>query len=298
MNTQGATTAWQRRQTRAPGIIGGLLLLLIVFSWGVQGCTLSRPTTRTILPADKAWWMSVLPDGRRIFFHPGKDSTRLMLLDTATGQETLVSENMALRGWLGDELVYGPAIDYRTEKDYYVVDLTSLLVVKLERPADAEAIPGHVLEADAIYAISTGKRTYDLLLLRYDASGDVTGGYYVDGVRDLPVLLAGIPYKTPPELPYSLSETLPDGRTRLRDRFPSPDGRYYYTCEYRGVEPGVLRIYSEQGELLNSVSATSTWDIGCYGWAWDSSGVYFHMGADPIMGPLRSGPLELLLAQP
>jgi hypothetical protein len=109
----------------------------------------------------------------------------------------------------------------------------------------------------------------------------VVGGYAVYDVHDPDALLAGRPYKIVP--PFSYNST---------GKHLSPDGDYYYTCD--GFV--TLRIYSQQGDLLNFAGPSDS-DLGliCYGWAWDGSGVFIQeFGQGPAIGEHRIGPLQLL----
>jgi len=293
----------RRKPARNIVMIGLFLLFLLPgCTWGAPTPLPPRPPTpgiETILPAGKAEQVYVLPDGRRVLFReepPGYKSP-LMLLDVATGQEVLVSEEMDWAEWLDKELLYEHGTRVSGE-DQYVVNLQPLAVVKLKwLPADAEALPGHVQEADDVYAIATGSRegsrVYTLLIVERDPSGNVTRGYVTTEVRNLDTLLGDIPYKKPPRHPYY--------NTNLSE-YPSPDGQYYYTW-VRGssAKPDILQIYSQQGMLLNSVSASSSnWLLICHGWAWDSSGVYFQESRKVGFwgSPYEYSPLELLRVNP
>lgn len=255
-------------------------LLFLLLSYLLCGCTpLGVPTTRTILPADKAVLLYFLPDGRRIVYTaPSQPS--IMLLDVATGQSVPVPENAGVLP-LDDDLLYGE--DSSTGiRYYYVVDLGPMVAIRLEPlPGGMEALPRYAREADSIYAMVTDSSLgkYMLLFLQHDPVGDVTQGYYVSGVRDLDALLSGIPYKTPP----------PSFSCPWNEKVPSPDGRYYY------ILYGGLRIYSHQGELLNTDSRKH---LCCYGWAWDSSGVYVQERREGMIVSPQVGPLELFLAEP
>ena len=256
----------------------GLLFLLL--SYLLCGCApLGVPTTRTILPADKAVLLYFLPDGRRIVYTaPSQPS--IMLLDVATGQSVPIPETAGVLP-LDNDLLYGE--DSSTGiRYYYVVDLGPMAAIRLEPlPGGQEALPERIQEADSIYAIVTDSSLgkYTLLLLDRDSFGSVTEGYFIRGVRDLDTLLAGVPYGTPP--PY---RPCPGN-----EKVPSPDGRYYY------ILSGGLRIYSQQGKLLNTDARKDSY---CYGWAWDSSGVYVQESKIGMFAPLRVSPLQLLLAEP
>jgi hypothetical protein len=105
----------------------------------------------------------------------------------------------------------------------------------------------------------------------------VTAGYFIRGVRDLDTLLASVPYGTPP-----LFTSCP-----VEKKVFSPNGRYYYYWST------ALEIYSQQDKLLNSVYSKA---LHCFGWAWDSSGVYVQ---ERRGGPTHDiGALQLLLAEP
>jgi hypothetical protein len=199
-----------------------------------------------------------------------------MLLDVATGQDTPVPEGIGALP-LDDQLLYGEK-DSAGIRCYYVVDLLSMVAVRLgPLPGGSEALVGHVREAESIYALKTGADKYRLLLLTRKSDGSVSQGYYVEDVRNLDTLLAGVRYGTPPRVPPC----------PLDQEVFSPNGQYYY------VESEELRIYSPQGELLNSISGKY---LHCYGWAWDSSGVYVQ---ERRGGPTHDiGALQLLLAEP
>lgn len=234
--------------------------------------TANRP--RLVLPAEKAAFVYVLPDGRGIVF---RVEDELVLLDVATGRETPIPGRMAWVVWLDDNLLYGESDD-----ECYVATLQPVSVVGLETlPADSAALAGHIRAAGDLYVLTTAKG-HALLLLGRDASGNVTQGYVVQGARNLELLLAGIPYKTPSPHPYYSEQ----------EQYPSPDGRYYYTC---AEAPGTLRIYSRDGRPLNSVSTPGS-TLACHGWAADSSGVYFQ--ANPSGSAFKVGPLELLPVGP
>lgn len=288
MGLQRGKQGWRKRRFA----VAGLLFLLLVLSSGCicikveEGPLAGHRGARTILPAEKAWWIYVLPDGRRILYEmpsqgPG-DPGRLMLLDVATGKEVLISKGMSWAEWLDDELLYGEGSSgsVRGPDYYYVVNLRPLSVVRLEAlPGGAEALPRSIHEADSIYALVTDSenKKYRLLLLQRGPSGEVTQGYYAEDVRNLEVLLAGIPYRLAPPLVYNSV---------------SPDGQYYYACRTRDTLE--MRIYSQRGDLLNSVVPHS-YTLTCYGWAWDSSGVYFQEDGG---WSRRVGPLELLPVKP
>lgn len=266
-----------RRGTKV--IIGILLLLPLLSCLSKEGPLPGHPGARLILPADKAEWVSVLPDGRRILFNPGFGYF-LTLLDVGTGNEIPISKEIATAGWFDDELVYG----FGYGEKHFVVDLRLFSVIKLESlPPGSPALPRHIREADAVYVLGNGAI---LLLLEREPSGTVTGGYAAMNVRNLDMLLAGIPYKVPPSFGDPNSG---------QEEHPSPDGRYYYTCKHT-VPDEVLRIYSQQGDLLNFVSVSNT--LTCYGWAWDNSGVYFRESVTPMIGPARFSPLQLLPVRP
>jgi len=300
-----------RKRARGIAIVGLLLILLLGCTWPwddpaptpaespgaatpppTSGPTPTEPpAAEMILPADRAGWVYVLPDGRRILFR-SEDDTSLTLLDVATGEKVPISKEMTVAEWIDDELLYGESGD---GQNHYVVNLQSLSVVKLDAlPANSAAIPRYVQEAGGIYAIATGEVGHNLLLLERDRSGNVIGGYVVEEVRNLGMLLASVPYKMPPDHPYyDASE----------ENVPSLDGQHYYTCSL-----SALGIYSQEGELLRSVSASdsdsgsdlgSDTELHCHGWAWDSGGVYFQewrtAGEDSFT---QNGPLELLEVEP
>lgn len=265
------------RQTRDKAVaIAGLLFLLLTGS--VLGCSPFRSSrVSTILPGETAHFVSVLPDRRRIL-HAGP-SHPISLLDVSTGQDVPIPENVGAFP-LDDELLYG----WSEKWELYVVNLQPLTAVKLEPlPGGLDALPGRAHETDSIYAIETGTDKYMLLLLERDLAGIVTAGYSVGVTGNLDTLLAGVPYKLPPSLyPYCPPH----------EKVPSPDGQYYYVNV-----PG-LQIFSRQGELLNSISASSGASLYCYGWAWDSSGVYVQEIRVGMFLLPDIGPLQLLLAKP
>jgi hypothetical protein len=253
--------------------VGPLLLLLLCIA---QGCSpLGGPTVRTILPADKADIIDFLPDGRYIV-HASPSQSSVMLLDVATGQDVALPKGVAWAGPLDNDLLYGAS---DTGENQYVANVQPLEAVRLgPLVGGPDSLPAYTREADSIYAIKTGIETYRLLLLERDPSGNVIGGYYVGGVRNLDTLLAGVAYKTPPPVLHC----------PWRERVPSPDGQYYYY-----IDNG-LRIYSQAGELLNTDAREHS---RCYGWAWDSSGVFIQERNEGLGGSII-GPLQLLLAKP
>jgi hypothetical protein len=219
-----------------------------------------------------------LPDGRRIVY-TAPAQPAIMLLDVATGQSVPIPENAGVLP-LDDNLLYGE--DRSTGALYYwVADLGSMVAIRLEPlPGGQEALPGRIPEADSIYALETDTEKYTLLLLTRDRDGNVSQGYFIGGVRGLETLLAGVPYKIPPPS---------ESHCPWNEEVPSPDGRYYY------ILYGGLRIYSRSGELLNTDARKHSY---CYGWAWDSSGVYVQERRMGMTRPLQVGPLELLLVEP
>jgi hypothetical protein len=278
-------------------IVALLLLVPLLCCCGEGEFLAGHPGARTILPADKAEGTYVLPDGREILFSMPDG---LMMLDAATGAETVISKEIASAVWLGDDLLYGQAATQR-----FVVNLRPLKVVKLEAlPAESPDLPTRLREADAIYveAATTGLNDYNLLLLNRDPDGSVGGGYFVGEVRNMEVLLAGLPYQLRPDNPYYLSGGSADGTQKTMERLPSLDGQYYYKCGENGVAP-LLQIYAQDGTPLNSIAVPNgDFDLQCQGWAWDNSGVYFQEGESAV-GSLfkprpRNGPLELLPVRP
>jgi hypothetical protein len=270
--TLGRQHTWEETAT----MVGQLLLLLLLFSL-LQTCSpFGSPKVRTILSEDKAGRIQVLPDGRRIL-HSGPHRPE-SLLDAATGEDIPLPDDLG-GGLLDDELLYGEK-DVAGVRHYYVINLRPMTVVWLEPlPGGAEALPGAIREADSIYAFQTGTDEYRLLLLHRDPSGTATQGYYIEDMRNLDTLLAGVPYKVP---------TLSGLLCPWREETPSPDGQYYF------INGDDLRIYSRQGALLNADSRNH---LECYGWAWDSSGVYVQE-VNIGLGGAIIGPLELLLAKP
>jgi len=262
-----------QRSSSMRTIISSFVLLLLLY-W-LQGCF--SPQTKTILPAEKAEWVYVTPNGRWILFQEARHM--LKLLDPVTNQEILIS-NSGIAVWLDDGLLEGERTG-TLGQEYFIVNLEPVTVVNLTRPpGDSSDLPRHIQEADSVYAFLTGEESYTLLLLRRGPSGKVTEGYYVSGARDLDTLLAGVLYKVRP----------PSGPDcPWREAAPSPDGRYYF------INGEDMRIYSQQGELLNSISNDA---LVCYGWAWDSSGVYVQEQRGGMFVPRQVGPLQLLLAEP
>lgn len=254
-------------------IISSFVLLLLLY-W-LQGCF--SPQTKTILPAEQAEWVYVTPNGRWVLFQEARHI--LKLLDPATGQEVLVSES-GIAVWLDDGLLEGERAGI-LGWEYFIVNLDPFEVVNLTSlPGGSSDLPRHIQGADSVYAFMTGEESYTLLLLRRGPSGNVTEGYYVSGARDLDTLLAGVPYKVRP----------PSGPDcPWREEAPSPNGRYYF------INGKDMRIYSQQGKLLNAISNDH---LTCYGWAWDSSGVYVQEQRGGMFVPRQVGPLQLLLAEP
>jgi hypothetical protein len=276
---------------RAKTAIAGLLLLLLLSgcdSWSSPTpAPTSAPPAETILPAGREV-ACVLPDRRRLFFYSGDN---LVLLDVMTRQELLTLPSLARLRWVGDELVYGekPA---HPASERYVISLSLPAVVRLETlPAAGTALARYVRTAGSIYAMETGDNEYTLLLLQRDSAGDVLGGYSIADVHNLVVLLSGVPYQVSPSTPFP---NVPG------ERYSSPDGQYYYLHQHRDRQPDVLEVYSQQGELLNSVTAQEPYPVlTCYGWTWDGRGVYFQ-SADPagvVDGP-RFGPFQVLKVEP
>jgi hypothetical protein len=260
----------QRKHTMTAVATAGLLLL-----YWLQGCF--SPQTKSILPAEKAEWVYVTPNGRWILFQEARHI--LKLLDPATGQEVLVSESGGTAYWLDDGLLHGGRSG-TLGWEYFIVNLEPFAVVNLASlRGEGATLSQHMCEADSVYALKTGTDKYTLLLLKREPDGSVSQGRYVQDVRDLDTLLAGVPYKVPPPLPVC-----PWG-----EEAPSPDGESYF------INSDALRIYSQQGELLNAISNDR---LTCYGWAWDSSGVYIQERKAGMFVPLQVGPLQLLLAEP
>jgi hypothetical protein len=100
-----------------------VLLLLLLAGCGKE--RFENPNARTILSASDADRVAVQPGGRRIIFWPKDSSASLMMLDIATGERALMSENMTWGGWLDNESLYG--YDYPPTTTprlaYYVIDL-------------------------------------------------------------------------------------------------------------------------------------------------------------------------------
>jgi hypothetical protein len=263
-----------RRMCRQKTVAIGRWFLLLFLLSSVQACSsFENPKVRTILPASKAAWIEILPDGRILY---GRG-----LLDVTTGEDTPFPDELGA-ALLDDELLYGYGEkDVTGVRHHYIIDFRPMIVVWLESLPDSPVdLPAYIREADDIYVVVTDsvKKTYRLLLLQHDSAGNVSGGHYADGVRNLDLLLGDIPYKTPPPLP----------RCALDQKVPSPDGQYYYDLHTE------LRIFSQQGELLNSIAGGDLW---CYGWAGDSSGVYIQEQRGDLFSHYV-GPLELLLAEP
>lgn len=288
----------QRKMWTGIAAIAMLLFLLLLTSGcnEEEGPLPGYPGAQTILPAEESERVYVLPDGRHIFF---LTEAGMMLLDVATGQELPVPADIHQVTWLDDGLLYGKGYDrsrtLESVDTHYVIYIQPLSVIELERlPRDSDTLLQHARQADIIYAYAdpdlVGSKYYRLLLLRLDTSGKVTGGYVVQDADNPDVLLTGIPYQIPYH-PYYRN----DGFPRSAPSFPSPDGKYYYTCP---MQPA-LEVFTQEGELLNSVTVSH--QVLCYGWAWDSSGVYFQQW--DIHGgwgspPTRRGPLELLPVRP
>jgi len=279
--------AKQRRISSNVVWIIGMAIVLILLSLASCGGPLpGSPKARTILSASDADRVDVLPDGRRILFWPKDSPSDLMMLDISTGERVRIAKDIDQARWLGDELLYGYQLTYTgIGYAYYVVNLQPLAVVGLETLAvGAESLPEGIRQADSIYAIVTGALNdkYLVLLLRLDMDRRAVGGYAVYDVHDPDALLAGYPYKIIPPFVYN-----PSGE------HPSPDGEYYYTY---GAGANPLRIYSQRGQLRNFVGPSRS-DLGliCYGWAWDSSGVFIQeFGQGPLIGERPIGPLQLL----
>lgn len=284
--------------TRRATAIVALFLLLPLLACCVEAEFLAgHPGARLILPAEKAWRTYVLPNGREILFSMPDG---LMLLDAATGAETVISQEIASAVWLGGDLLYGQAATQR-----FVVNLRPLKVVKLEAlPRDSPDLPTRLREANAIYVevATTGLHNYNLLLLNRDPDGTVTGGYFVGEARNVEELLAGLSYQFRPDNPYYLFWGSADGSRKTMEWIPSLDGQYYYKCGSNGVAP-LLKIYARDGTPLNSIGVPSgDFELHCQGWAWDNSGVYFQewessQGAR-FKPRVRYGPLELLPVRP
>jgi hypothetical protein len=291
----------QRRiPSNRPWLISLMITLTLLRLTSCGGPLPGSPKARTILPASDVDRVDVLPDGRRIIFWPTDATLGLMMLDISTGERVHISKGIYEARWLDDELLYGegPTYTSTTEFAYYAINLRPLGVVRLEAlAAGAASLPERIKEADSIYVVVTASlgslgEEYLLLLLRLDADRRAVGGYAVYNVRNPDTLLAGHPYKTVPSkypFPYGSSE----------EKHPSPDGNYYYICGHWYVGERLL-VYSRQGELLNSATTSSSGLIlTCYGWAWDSSGVFFQeTGSGPPIGERRIGPLQLLEVKP
>lgn len=267
-------------------VIVEVFLLLVLSGCYPQNISTHLPGVETILPSEDGNSVYVLPDGRRILFYTKGE---LWLLDVATRQELVAFQGVGSAQWLDDELAYG----WKGSPDgkaHYVLNLQLGTTVWLQPlQAGDEFLARHIYGATSIYTIETGNNEHTLLLLQCDSAGNATGGYSVEKVHNLDALLNRIAYKgLPPALPFNAGG----------ENYPSPDSQYYYTCDQGRV--GVLRIYSQQAGFLSSASASSAYPIlTCYGWAWDSSGVYFQT-ANPggtIHEP-RVGPFQLLRVKP
>ncbi len=265
------------------------LFSLLVVSCG--GPLPGSPQGRIVLPMPDADVVRVQPGGRLVIFWSATPPEGLTVLDVSTEEREFISKDILRARWLDDELLYGEGfLPTTTQKlAYYVINLQPAAAVRL-KPLDAgsESLPQRVAEADSIYTSAPGSanQKYLLLLLRLDADHRVIGGYVVEDVRSLNSLLADRSYKTaPPEFPYN----------KHGEKYPSPDGSYYYIC-YGFFH--ALEIYSQQGELLSFADPESRssepW-LNCYGWAWDSHGVFFQEQASgPAIGNPYIGPLQLL----
>ncbi len=254
----------QRKRGRVDILIGLLLALFFLQSCGTR--------TRVILPAEEADIPEVLPDGRHIS-HSGKNGP--MILDVATGEEVSVPEVDGME-WIGDGLFLGEKHHLEDNSwTYYVVNLQPVSVVELS-VVSGKDLTSAIQASNSIYLLDskTASGRYTLLLLNGEPSGQIVSGFYIDGVSNPDEWLAGRPYKTrtPP--------LVCGGGQR------SPDGQYYYIY----VSAERVQIYSQQGKLVNSISSSQ---LGCYGWAWDSSGVYVQSGHRNLRTGLL-GPLLLL----
>jgi len=233
----------RQKRSNVAVLIGFLLLLFFLQSCGTQA--------RVILPAKEAEVPELLPDGRHISH--GKEGWA-MILDVATGEDIPVP-GVGGMTWIGDNLFYGETYHRETDtRTYYVINLQPLSVVELATLAEKN-LSAAIQSADSIYDLGTEGGTHRLLLLNSDSSGQVVQGYQVTGVSDLDELLAGRTCK---------KKAAP---IRCSKKEISPDGQYYY--QY--ISAAKVEVYSQQGKLVNSFSA---FQLQCYGWAWDSSGVY------------------------
>lgn len=240
----------------------------------------------TVLPAEKAEFVYAFPDGRRVLFRSVGDT--LVLLDIASGQEVMTFSGIHQVYGIGDESAYGfgtpPGVS--CEEACVIAPRQRSIVWLQTLSSKSLLLPQHIRDADDVLVIGDQFEGL-LLLLKQDSAGNVTGGdsvryYYADYVDNLSTLLAEVPHVT---LPSVYSSTPP------YQKHSSRDGQFYFTCT------GNLVIYSQQGELLNSISTPHT--LRCYGWAWDNRGVLFQ--EQESRGGLAApvwGPLELLPASP
>lgn len=244
MSSSGGNTL-RREMLKLAGIF---MVSLILLSCDIQ---LGQIRARTILPAEEAHAVELLPDGRHILHGAS-------VLDMATGEDEHVPDVSGME-WIGDGLFYGSSGHVEVdERIKYVINWPSLSAVRLQELSE-DKLPARIQEANLFYVFgsSTESGKYQLFILDTNPAGQVVQGYHIDGIEDPERWLGDRPYQTP----------APPIECDWKQPVPSPNGRYYY--DY--VRGSSLQIYTQEGKLVNSISTSG---LRCYGWAWDSSGVF------------------------